>query len=63
MNTTVNIWVSSLGTCATHVHSVPASAVAQCRALPSSADRFAFWRKVTGNDAITGHAMAWTVAD
>lgn len=34
----------------------------ECLALPKDADRFAFWRKATGDERITGHAMVWQLA-
>lgn len=35
----------------------------ECYALPKDADRFAFWRRKTGDDRIKGHAMVWQVID
>jgi hypothetical protein len=45
----------------TFEHDVPAEAVAHCLGMDRSLCRFEFWRKVTGNDRILGHAMVWEV--
>jgi hypothetical protein len=45
----------------TFEHDVPTEVVAQCLGMDKSLCRFEFWRKVTGNDRIRGHAMVWDV--
>jgi hypothetical protein len=55
---TVRIFVSDGETFDYEVADV---AVSDCYALPSQADRFEFWRAVTGDDRIQGHAMVWQV--
>lgn len=41
---------------------VPDEAVEECYRLPKSADRFAYWRGVTGDPRIEGHVLVWTPA-
>jgi hypothetical protein len=41
----------------------PNDAAAKCLALPPSADRFEFWRRMTGDSRIIGHAMVWSIAE
>lgn len=35
----------------------------KCSALPKDADRFEFWRGVTVDSRIVGHAMVWSVIE
>ena len=34
-------------------------AIAACYRLPRDADRIGFWRGVTGDSRLEGHAMVW----
>jgi hypothetical protein len=43
------------------VRDAPDGSDFECLALPKDADRFAFWRKKTGDKRISGHALVWEV--
>ena len=53
----VEFW---LGGAETLRHEVDQAAVDACYALPKSADRFAYWRGVTGDRRITGRVLVWS---
>jgi hypothetical protein len=40
---------------------VPNGADKACLVLPKEASRFDYWRKVTGDKRLIGHAMVWEV--
>jgi hypothetical protein len=41
-------------------HLVSQEAVRACYALPKTADRFEYWRAVTGDASIKGHVLVWS---
>lgn len=41
-------------------HSVSEESISACYALPKTADRFAYWRGVTGDQSIASHVLVWT---
>jgi hypothetical protein len=41
----------------------PDGSDAECKRLPREADRFAFWRRKTGDSRIRGHVMVWSPVD
>jgi hypothetical protein len=41
-------------------HQVDEAAIARCYALPKTADRFAYWRQVTGDQLIAGRVLVWS---
>lgn len=41
-------------------HSVRQEDIDACYALPKSTDRFAYWRKITGDDRIQGPILVWS---
>lgn len=53
------IFVSS-GECFTV--NVPDGTDRECLALPKHADRFAFWRRKSGDKRIVGHTLVWEIA-
>jgi hypothetical protein len=40
-------------------HLVSEEDIDACSKLPKHADRFEYWRKVTGDPAICGHVLVW----
>ena len=41
------------------VHSVHVEDIERCYMLGKTADRFAFWREVTGDNSIVGPVLIW----
>ena len=45
------------------VHSVHVEDIERCYMLGKTADRFAFWREVTGDNSIVGPVLIWAPAE
>lgn len=47
----------------TRRHLVKQDDLDACYALPKAADKFAYWRKVTGDQSIVGPILVWSTVE
>lgn len=56
----ISIWVRGDRTA---IYRVTREEIDFCLRQPRTFDRFAYWRKVTGDPRIVGHVMIWSIID